>query len=94
MVCKWSCYGKIKTCKIHDLMRDVCWLNAWKEKFLYFANSSWDCCGAEFWQRVRTLLDFGNAADRTNSYVMARSLIYGREIFDDLSWIYLDFGLL
>ncbi|XP_057808832.1 putative late blight resistance protein homolog R1A-10 [Salvia miltiorrhiza] len=36
MVGKWSCNGKIKTCKIHDLLRDVSILNAHKENFLDF----------------------------------------------------------
>ncbi|KAG8378917.1 hypothetical protein BUALT_Bualt07G0034500 [Buddleja alternifolia] len=34
MVSKWSSNGKIKTCNVHDLLRDLCIHNARKEHFL------------------------------------------------------------
>ncbi|XP_057782210.1 putative late blight resistance protein homolog R1A-10 [Salvia miltiorrhiza] len=38
-VSKRSCNGKMKTCSIHDLLRDVCVQNASKEKFLHVVDS-------------------------------------------------------
>ncbi|CAJ1834024.1 unnamed protein product [Sphenostylis stenocarpa] len=32
--------GRIKTCRLHDLMRDLCWSKARKENFLYIINRS------------------------------------------------------
>lgn len=92
LVGKRSCDGKIMTCKIHDLIWDVCWLNAGKEKFLYFDRE--DYGGDEIWHRVGTLFDFGYASGYSRRFVMARSFIFAGGYFDDLSYIHFDFRLL
>ncbi|KAH6798031.1 hypothetical protein C2S52_022585 [Perilla frutescens var. hirtella] len=98
MVDKRSCNGKIKTCKIHDLLRNVCLLNAHKENFVDFGNQDRDIghVGDENRRRLGTQFHaFANAGDGLiSSYAMARSFICAGETFRDLSHIYSSFRFL
>ncbi|KAK4394649.1 putative late blight resistance proteinR1A-10 [Sesamum angolense] len=99
LVRKRSCNGKIKTCNIHDLLRDVCVRNAQKENFLHVVN--WDGDLTQEGNRSRRRLSihpdalYANATHHSiRSYSHARSFLCTGKRLTYPSLVYLGFRLL
>ncbi|KAL0284405.1 UNVERIFIED_CONTAM: putative late blight resistance proteinR1A-10 [Sesamum angustifolium] len=99
LVRKRSCNGKIKTCNIHDLLRDVCVRNAQKENFLHVVN--WDGDLTQEGNRSRRRLSihpdalYANATHPSiRSYSHARSFLCTGKRLTYPSLVYLGFRLL
>ncbi|KAL0356055.1 UNVERIFIED_CONTAM: putative late blight resistance proteinR1A-10 [Sesamum radiatum] len=99
LVCERSCNGKIKTCNIHDLLRDVCVRNAQKENFLHVVN--WDGDLTQEGNRSRRRLSihpdalYANTTHRSiRSYSLARSFLCTGKRLSYPSLVYLGFRLL
>ncbi|KAL8057161.1 hypothetical protein ABFX02_04G166700 [Erythranthe guttata] len=52
LVCAFGSTGKIKTCNIHDLLRDLCLKTSQKERFLYMMSASDSPQGIENERRI------------------------------------------
>ncbi|XP_011071841.1 putative late blight resistance protein homolog R1A-10 [Sesamum indicum] len=99
LACKRSCNGRIKTCNIHDLLRDVCVRNAQKENFLDVVN--WDGDLTEEGNRSRRRLSihpdalYANTTHHsTSSYSLARSFLCTGKSLTYPSLVYLGFRFL
>ncbi|KAL7115260.1 hypothetical protein ACP275_04G173300 [Erythranthe tilingii] len=79
IVHKWGMNGKIKTCKIHDLLRDLCLREAKKEKFFHVKKGAGIPQDIE--RRVLCYGEYGKtyhpiAARALSSTSLARSLVW------------------
>ncbi|KAL0385066.1 UNVERIFIED_CONTAM: putative late blight resistance proteinR1A-10 [Sesamum radiatum] len=74
-VSKKSSIGKIKTCKVHDLLRDLCIKNARKENIFHVVNRSEDVRqGSITWRRL-SIQPVGAARRFTARYILFRMLV-------------------
>ncbi|XP_057808830.1 putative late blight resistance protein homolog R1A-10 [Salvia miltiorrhiza] len=76
-ICKKSCNGKIRTCNIHDLLRDVCVQNAHNENFLRVVDSTGERPD-ESPRRISIHLDAlqaNSTHDLMKSYSYVRSIV-------------------
>ncbi|XP_020548010.1 putative late blight resistance protein homolog R1B-14 [Sesamum indicum] len=99
LVCKRSCNGRIKTCNIHDLLRDVCVRNAQKENFLHVVNWYGDLTEAGNRRRRRVSIHpdalYANTTHQLiSSYSHARSYLCTGKSLTYPSLVYLGFRLL
>ncbi|KAL0421807.1 UNVERIFIED_CONTAM: putative late blight resistance proteinR1A-10 [Sesamum latifolium] len=97
-VSKKSSIGKIKTCKVHDLLRDLCIKNARKENIFHVVNRSEDVKqGSITWRRLSIQPVAGRSKEiysSLHSIPCARSLLCSGEAPHLPSYVYLIFGLL
>ncbi|CAA2966337.1 late blight resistance homolog R1A-10 [Olea europaea subsp. europaea] len=75
MVCDRICTGEIKTCSIHDSMRELCMRKAQEEKFLYVANQKFDT-SSEVVKNQRHLSIHPYVLNAVIYYSTFRSLLY------------------
>ncbi|PHT73943.1 hypothetical protein T459_21220 [Capsicum annuum] len=57
---KWNSLGKLKTCKMHDLVRDMCLREARNENFIHFTTRYGHDCLLENINGLRRLVVFSN----------------------------------
>ncbi|KAL0421808.1 UNVERIFIED_CONTAM: putative late blight resistance proteinR1A-4 [Sesamum latifolium] len=98
LVTKKSSNGKIKTCKIHDLLRDLCTKNAQKENLFHVVNSYDDVKqDTSTWRRLTIHPDAWRPREiysSIHSIPKARSLLCIGTNLIHLSFVYLRFRLL
>ncbi|KAH6807044.1 hypothetical protein C2S51_028152 [Perilla frutescens var. frutescens] len=97
-VCKRSCNGKIRTCSIHDLLRDVCVQNAQKENFLEVVDWSRHLTRERHGQTPRRLSLYLDAVQDSSTheliscYYNVRSLLCSAsKLLNNPSVVYLGF---
>ncbi|KAL0385064.1 UNVERIFIED_CONTAM: putative late blight resistance proteinR1A-4 [Sesamum radiatum] len=98
LVTKKSSNGKIKTCRIHDLLRDLCAKNARKENLFHVVNSYDDVKqDTSTWRRLTIHPDAWRPREiysSIHSIPKARSLLCIGTNLIHLSFVYLRFRLL